>query len=440
MSDKSENQFDRIFSSVRYLLDQDGNIVKRADGSRPIKLKVLPELSIAYSVINDWYELGVSGSGFAPIGTTISASDPILVNGAASADLSSGDVAITLTIDNTSIVVDGAALAVGVINDVQHGARGSGATHAAATNITNGFLTSAHFILLEGADSTSVSDTLAVRRSDAGLEAAFFRTAGVQARPSVGAIRGHDTETLVAWVDGSGTNMRALRKDSIDVMYVGEDVLAINIGNDPGSATPATVKTVVGTSDAVYVGSDIHHTNAANGSGPTVTYGNAGGSIAQIIFPSNYRIEGDSGNVAIRIEDGTPIGIGVFGNAAAPQSATVAALTDSTGGTANNTVASVTLTDSTGGTADTTLAAITLTDSTTGSPNTTLVNVTTLAVADPAKCNDNFADIAARLVLANNNFADIAARLAVVNDNCADMTAKINLLLAHAKVHGWMAT
>jgi hypothetical protein len=39
----------------------------------------------------------------------------------------------------------------------------------------------------------------------------------------------------------------------------------------------------------------------------------------------------------------------------------------------------------------------TLTDSTGGSANTTLVDVTTAALADPAKCNDNFADLAAQV-------------------------------------------
>jgi uncharacterized phage infection (PIP) family protein YhgE len=156
-----------------------------------------------------------------------------------------------------------------------------------------------------------------------------------------------------------------------------------------------------------------------------------------------------------------------LGPGAAPTS-----LTDSTGGTANDTLTALggitPLTDGTGGSANDTLTAlggiVSLTDNTTGAANDTLQ-----ALPDPADTpadadalrddlvtnlipalRNNYADLAAKVnaLIADmddckNNFADCAAKInALIADmddcknNFADVAAKVNALISEGKVAG----
>ena len=79
-----------------------------------------------------------------------------------------------------------------------------------------------------------------------------------------------------------------------------------------------------------------------------------------------------------------------------------------------NQTAIAALTDSTSGTAGATLATVTLTDNTGGTPGTSVEDVT----ASPTQA------------LINNNFATVAALLDAANDNIASLAAKVNALSA----------
>ena len=107
-------------------------------------------------------------------GVSIAAADATISVGANAIQVLCGDglVAnangVSVATGDGSITVGANSITVGVISDVQHGSRGNGTLHSVATASLAGFMTSAHFSLVNSATSSAINDRLALRDGSAG--------------------------------------------------------------------------------------------------------------------------------------------------------------------------------------------------------------------------------------------------------------------------------
>jgi hypothetical protein len=147
MPEKENHQFDYIFSSIRRVYNGDDQLVQRADGSRPYKLRIGSGLFVTYNSVKDSYDLSAGAGGdFVVESRTIATTDPLYGGG----DLSANRTFSLALHGDGSLVADGVPgsrlLRVGVISDLQHGQRsweispGGGLTHPEATNTAEGFM------------------------------------------------------------------------------------------------------------------------------------------------------------------------------------------------------------------------------------------------------------------------------------------------------------
>lgn len=98
----------------------------------------------------------------------------IAMDGIAGGGSLSGDVELAIIPADASIVAYEDSIAVGVISDAQHGARGGGDTHELATGSTAGFLAPAMYTLVDAATSIATPDTLVVRGGSGEVRANEF--------------------------------------------------------------------------------------------------------------------------------------------------------------------------------------------------------------------------------------------------------------------------
>lgn len=103
----------------------------------------------------------------------VAADDTLTIN-ADSMQVKTGDGLIanangvSVAAGDGSITVGANSIAVGVISDAQHGARGNGTLHSVATASFAGFMPTAHFSLVNSATASATNDRLALRDGSAG--------------------------------------------------------------------------------------------------------------------------------------------------------------------------------------------------------------------------------------------------------------------------------
>lgn len=104
-----------------------------------------------------WQQLSASLAGTVPDTRLVTAGAGLTGGGALS-----GDVTLDVVAADGSIVVGADDIAVGVINDTQHGTRGGGNLHAAATAGVAGFMSSVDKAKLDTVESNAKDDQVAV--------------------------------------------------------------------------------------------------------------------------------------------------------------------------------------------------------------------------------------------------------------------------------------
>lgn len=158
-------------------------------------------------------------------------------------------------------------------------------------------------------------------------------------------------------------------------------------------------------------------------------------TVAAISLTNSTGVTGDTTIAAVSMTNST----GVTGDTTVVD----VRVTNSTGVTPDSTIAAATLTNSTGVTPDTTIAATSLTNSTGTTGDSTIANVGTAVGTGGATANKsdvdarltlinaNFGDIAVRMNLVNANFSDLAAKAIINNANFSDISAKLTLVNAN---------
>jgi hypothetical protein len=84
-----------------------------------------------------------------PLKLSVLPADDSIVVGKTGVRVNLEAVPVTVTAADGSVVIDGSTIRVGVINDTQHGARGGGGLHAPANGFAAGFMTPAHYSLVQ---------------------------------------------------------------------------------------------------------------------------------------------------------------------------------------------------------------------------------------------------------------------------------------------------
>lgn len=183
-----------------------------------------------------------AGLTFALGAYNVVAADDTLTINADSMQVKTGDGLIanangvSVAAGDGSITVGANSITVGVISDVQHGSRGNGTLHTIATGSLAGFMSAAHFSLVNGAVTTASAATLALRDGSAGcafgvVTASEFTT-GTNAS---GFIRSANNSTPA----GSSTPVFLKSGDQTNVGSSG--LVRVESGSAPASTGAVTV-------------------------------------------------------------------------------------------------------------------------------------------------------------------------------------------------------